>query len=100
MVNKVTFSGFRGRSPNRLLEVSYEIAFLSAEKHKPFSDGEEITKPCLQKCLQRVGDKSIERKVTKVTLSKETITRRIEELAHDVSEQVEDRVHAFSTGCP
>ena len=32
-----------------ILEASIEIAFLLATKHKPFSDGKEIIKPCLQK---------------------------------------------------
>jgi len=79
-----------------MLEVSHEIAFVLAKKHKPFSDGEEIVKPCLQKFAQRVGDKSFERKVSEVALSKQTITRRIEDLSHDVCEQVKDRVHACS----
>ena len=30
-----------------MLEVSYEIALVLAKKHKPFSEGEEIVKPCL-----------------------------------------------------
>ena len=79
-----------------MLEVSYEIALVLAKKHKPFSDGEEIVKPCLQKFAQYVGEKSIEKKANEVALSKQTITRRIEELSRDVCEQVKDRAHACS----
>ena len=79
-----------------MLEASYKIAFLLAKKHKPFSDDEEIIKPCLQKFAQSSGDKSIEKKVKKIALSKQTITRRFEELSHDVSEQLKDRFHTCS----
>ena len=51
-------------------EASYEIAFVLAKKHKPFSDDEEIVKSCLQKFAKCVGDKSIERKVNEIALSK------------------------------
>ena len=44
-----------------MLKVSYKIIFMLAKKHKPFSDSEEIVKPCLQK-FARVGDKSKEKK--------------------------------------
>ena len=53
-----------------MLKASYEIAFLSAIKHKPFFDGEEIIKPFLQKFAQSIGDKSIEKKVNELALSK------------------------------
>ena len=39
-------------------------------------------------------DKSIERKVNKIALSKPTITQHIDELTYDISEQQNDRVHA------
>ena len=83
-----------------MLEASNEIAFVLAKKSKPFSDGEDIVKPCLHKITKRVGDKSIERKVSKIALSKQTIIRHIdrhiEELSYDVSEQQKDCVHACS----
>ena len=53
------------------LKVSYKIAFMLAKKHKPFSAGEEMVKPCFQKFAQLVGDKSIEKKVNEVTLSQD-----------------------------
>ena len=45
-----------------MLKVSYKIALVLAKKHKPFSDGEEIAKPCLRKFAQYVGEKSIKKK--------------------------------------
>ena len=79
-----------------MLQASYEIAFLLAKKHKPFSDGEEIIKPCIQKFVQSIGDKNIEKKVKEIALSKQTITKRIEELSQDVCEQLKDRFHTCS----
>ena len=73
---------------------SYEIALTPAKRRKPFSDGEEIVKPCLNIFVKRIGDKNIESKVAKIALSKQTITRRIEELSHDVSNQLKDLVHS------
>ena len=79
-----------------MLEASYENAFLLAKKHKPFSDDEEIITPCQQKFAQSIGDKSIEKKVKGIALSKQTITRRIEKLSHDVSEQLKDHFYTCS----
>ena len=45
-----------------MLEASNEIAFVFAIKHRPFSDGEDVVKPCLHKITKLVGDKIIERK--------------------------------------
>ena len=42
------------------------------------------------------GDRSIERKVNKVALSSQTITRHIEELSYDVCEQQKEHVHTCS----
>ena len=43
-----------------MLEASNKIAFVLAKEHRPFSDGEDIVKPCLHKATKWVGDKSIE----------------------------------------
>ena len=65
-----------------MLEVPCKITFVLAKKHKPFSDGEKIVKPCLQKFKQCVSDKSIEKKVNKVPLSKlETCQSRLVQVA-------------------
>ena len=79
-----------------MLKASNDIAFVLAKKYRPFSDGDDIVKHCLYKITKWVGDKSIERKVNKFVLSKQTITHHIEELSHNVSEQQKDRVHTCS----
>ena len=68
-----------------MLRASNELAFALAEKYKPLYDGEDIFKPCLHKITKRIGDKSIERKVNNIALSKQTIIQHTEELSHDAS---------------
>lgn len=77
-----------------MTEASYEIALALAKKRKAFSDGEEIVKPCLQIFARRLGDKSIEKKADEIALSKQTVTRRTEELSDDVSQQLKDLVNS------
>ena len=77
-----------------MVEASYEMAFVLARKKKPFSDGEEVIKPCLQIFAKSLGDKNIEKKAQAISLSKQTITRRTEELAHDISQQLKNLVQS------
>ncbi len=71
-----------------------QIALVLAKTLKPFSDGEEIVKPCLQIFAKYLCDKNIERKVGDIPLSKQLITRWTEELSLDVSDQVKGLAHA------
>ena len=70
-----------------MTEASYEIALALARKKKSFTNGEEIVKPCLQIFAHHLDNKVFERKA-------DEITRRIEELSQDVSQQLEDLVHS------
>ena len=71
-----------------LVVASYEMALLLAKKKKPFTDGEEILKPALQIAARMLGDKQVETKFKDIPLSNNTMTRRVEDLAEDVQEQV------------
>ena len=64
-----------------------------------FSDGEDIVMPCIHKITTWVG-KRTEIKVNEIALSKQTITRHIEELSYDVSEQQMVSTHAHSLHWP
>ena len=76
-----------------MLDASNKISFVLAKKYILFYDGEDIVKPCHHRITKWVGDKSIARKVNKIALSKQTITRHTDKLSYDVSEQQKDRVH-------
>ena len=69
-------------------EASYEIALVLAKKRISISYGEEIVKPCLQIFARSLGDKSNERQTDEIALSKQTVTRRTEELSDDVFQQL------------
>ena len=75
-----------------MTEGSYEIALHLAKRKKPFSDEEEIVKPCLQIFAKHLGNKSIEKKADEIAISKQTVTRRKKELSQDVSWQLEGLV--------
>ena len=44
--------------------------------------------------MRHLGNKSIERKADEIAISRQTVTRRIEELSQDVFRQLEDLVHS------
>lgn len=74
------------------LIASYEMAFLLAKKKKPFTDGEEIIKPALEIAAKMIGDKQVSEKLNQLTLSNNTMTRRVGELANDVHRQVAQQI--------
>ncbi len=60
-----------------MTEVSYKIALVLAKNWKPFSDGEEIVKACLQIFIKYLCDKNIKGKVGDIPLSKQSITEEL-----------------------
>lgn len=74
-----------------MVKTSYEISLLLARKKKPFSDG-EIVKEALSIFAQNCNDKNVKMKADNVSLSRNTITRRVEEMSGDISSQIMDTV--------
>lgn len=75
------------------VRASYRVAQLIAKESKSFSDGEFV-----KKCMSHVIDEICpENKCLfeQVSLSRQTITRRIEDLGLNLFEQVQDRVKHF-----
>jgi hypothetical protein len=78
--------------------VSYEISLLLARKkkfilrQKVYSTAEEIVKPCLNFFIETVGDPNILRMVDDIALSRNTVMRRIDEMADDVNKQIFQRM--------
>ena len=71
-----------------IVVASNEIALILARKKKPFSDAEEIVKPSLEIAAKLLGDKQVESKFKDISLSRNTIMRRMDELAKNVTEEV------------
>ena len=66
---------------------SFKLALLIAKKKRPMVEGEEIINPALQIVTKYLGDKA-STFATGIPLSDSTMTRRVEMMLEDVSEQL------------
>ncbi|KAF2348029.1 protein of unknown function DUF4371 [Trinorchestia longiramus] len=76
------------------VEASYELSLLIAEAKKPHSLGETLVKPCLLSAANTVLGEESQRKLSKISLSDNTVKCRIDELSEDIKEQVLDKIKA------
>ncbi|KAF2349253.1 Tubulin/FtsZ GTPase domain [Trinorchestia longiramus] len=86
----------------KLVEASYELSLLIAKAQKPHSVGETLVKPCLLSAANTVLGEESQRKLSKISLSDNTVKRRIDELSEDIKEQVLDKIkasHFFAIQC-
>ncbi|XP_030613825.1 general transcription factor II-I repeat domain-containing protein 2 [Archocentrus centrarchus] len=72
---------------------SYEIAQLIAQHGKPFSDGDFI-KQCLTKVAGIMCPEKLQ-EFSSVSMSRNTVVRRIEDLSADLKHQMSDKACAF-----
>lgn len=72
-----------------MIKTSYEISLLLAKKKKPFSDG-EIVKEALNIFAQNCNDQNVKAKADNLSLSRNTVTRRVEEMSVDISDQIQE----------
>ena len=73
---------------------SYEVAHLIAKHGKPFSDG-EFVKECLIKVVRSLIPEKMD-DIKNMSLSRQTITRRIAELSADIKDQVTEKSKSFN----
>ena len=73
--------------------VSYEVAHLMAKHGKPFSDV-EFVKEYLIEVVGRVSPEKMD-DFNKVSLSRQTITRRISGMSADIKDQVLEKSKSF-----
>ncbi|KAG0724265.1 Protein ZBED8 [Chionoecetes opilio] len=88
--------GFQPES-KPMVQASFEVALKIAERKKAHTIGEELIKPCAEIMVRNVlGDKA-KREISKISLSNNTVRRRIDDMAADVCNQVcqEIRASAF-----
>jgi zinc finger BED domain-containing protein 5/7/8/9 len=87
---------------DKLMEASYEIALLIAKDKKPHTIGESLVKPCLLTACKTVLNEESCAKVAKMSLSNDTIKRRIDDMAHDLKNQIIEKLNKspfFSLQC-
>lgn len=71
-----------------LVEASYEVALQIAKQKKPHTIAETLVKPCALKMVERVLGKQNCKRLEGISLSNDTIKRRITEMADDISSQL------------
>ncbi|CAH1987463.1 unnamed protein product [Acanthoscelides obtectus] len=71
---------------------SLEIAFMIAKQYKPHTIGEELIKPCVLKATQIILGDGAEQKVESISLSNNTVKRRIDDIAADIKSQIINKV--------
>ena len=73
---------------------SYKIAQILVKQKKPHSDAETVVSPVLIAAAETMLDSGIAEKFKRIPLSRQTITRRIEDMSVDIEKQLSNR---FST---
>ena len=66
------------------MQASYEVALQIAKQKKPHMVGESLVKPCLLKAVKLDLGESSEAKMRQISLSNDTIQRRISDMSEDV----------------
>ena len=82
------------RQNKALLEVSYRIAFRTAQSKKSHAIGEELIKPCLIEATTLVLGKEKAKKLEEISLSNDTVKKRISEMSQDILLQVVEEIRS------
>ncbi|XP_042218847.1 uncharacterized protein LOC121864027 [Homarus americanus] len=69
----------------------------SKKKKKAHTIGETLIKPCALKMVKRVLGEASERKIQQISLSDDTVKRRISEMSDDIMEQVKQEIKSSPT---
>lgn len=69
-------------------ESSFIVAYEIAKAKKPFTLAEQVILPCLTQVVSIMFGQSLAAKVNSIPLSRQTISRRISEMACDVKNQL------------
>ncbi|QQP39543.1 Uncharacterized protein FKW44_020461, partial [Caligus rogercresseyi] len=70
------------------LQSSYEVAYRIVKCKKPHTIAEVLIKPCTEKMVELMIGPEAKKKIQQVSLSNDTIRRRIDDMAADVCRQV------------
>ena len=80
------------RQNKALLEASYRISFRIAKSKKPHTIGEELIKPCLIEATTLVLEKKKANRLEEISLSSDTVKKRISEMNQDILLQVVEEI--------
>ena len=82
------------RQNKALLEASYRIAFRIAQSKKPHTIGEELIKSYLIEATTLVLGKEKANKLEEISLSNNTVKKRISEMSQDILLQVVEEIRS------
>ena len=91
---KLDASGTFRQESNKIMEASYYISLQIAKNKKPHTIGEELIKPCLLETARLVLNEGSYNKIKEISISNNTVQRRIQEMAIDIKEQVIEKIHS------
>ena len=84
------------RQNKALLEASHRIAFRIAQSKKPHTIGEELIKPCLIEATTLILGKEKANKLEEISLSNDSVKKRISEMSQDILLQVVEEIRFSS----
>ncbi|XP_076063290.1 zinc finger BED domain-containing protein 5-like [Oratosquilla oratoria] len=91
---KLDDSGSFRQQSSKVVETSYEIAMLIAKSKKSHNIGESLIKPSILCAAELVLGKYSANKLYQISLSNDTVKKRIDELSQDIKVQTLDQVRA------
>ena len=74
------------------LQCSYEVAYRIAKWKKPHTIAEDLIKSCVEKMVELMIGPGAKKKIQQLSLSNDTIRRRIDDMAADVCKQVRSEI--------
>ncbi len=81
--NKLDATGAFQQQISSVVEASYEVVLEIVKQKKLHTIGETLIKPCTLKMVKRVLGDASERKIQQISLSNDTVKRRIDEMSDD-----------------
>jgi len=81
-----------------IVKVSYEVAYEIAKAKKPHNIAEELIMPCTKIIVQSIFGKESLKKIENISLSNDTVHRRIVDLSYDILDQVIHEIKSSSYG--
>ena len=79
------------------LEASYIISLRIAKAKKPHTIGEELILPCTKDIVRLMIGTDAERKLNNISLSDNTVQRRILDISEDIKDQVVEQIKESSS---
>ena len=95
---KLDATGNMHISSKSALEASYIVALRIAKAKKPHTIGEELILPCAKDIVRLILGNDAERKLNDISLSDNTVQRRIYDLSEDIKTQVIEQIKESPSG--